>query len=169
MRIHTYGLMNMVTVGAYVQYKKEKLSTNSSTEADIFGVGDVLTQVIWFWYFLKEKGCEIRDNFFYQYNHSIIKLENNGRRSNSKIKIHTNIIYYFITGIITKKGSSLGFFPTLDMIRDYFTKALQGYQFCRFCDIILGIHEDDISSCNISGRAFLEDQNIKLGKDKEEA
>ena len=40
--------------------------------------------------------------------------------------------------------------PTLDMIGNYFTKALQGSHFCRFRNIILGIHEDEITSYNAS-------------------
>ena len=39
--------------GAYVQYIKQKLDTKRSTDADIVGVDDVLTQVIWTRYFLK--------------------------------------------------------------------------------------------------------------------
>ena len=52
--------------------------------------------------------------------------------------------------------------PTLDMIGNYFTKALQGSHFCRFRNIILGIHEDEITSYNASVRAFIEEQKIKL-------
>ena len=61
------------------------------------------------------------------------------------------------------------FCPTLDMIGDYFPKALQRYRFRRFHNIILGIHEDDIPAYNISGRALLEEQKLILKKDKEEA
>ena len=59
------------------------------------------------------------------------------------------------------------FFPTLDMVGGYFTKALQGSQFHRFCNIILGIHEDDIPAYNASGRAFFEERKLKLKKEKE--
>ena len=55
------------------------------------------------------------------------------------------------------------------MIEDYFTKALQGSQFRRFRNIVLGIYEDGITAYNASGRALLEEQKIKLKKDKEEA
>ena len=61
------------------------------------------------------------------------------------------------------------FYLTLNMIRDYFTKGLQEYQFRLFCNIIPGIHEDGIPSYNESGIALLEEKNIKLEKDKEEA
>ena len=61
------------------------------------------------------------------------------------------------------------FCPTLDIIGYYFTKELQGYQFCRFRDIILGIYEDDIPAYNASVRALFEEQKLKLKKEKEES
>ena len=47
MRIHTGGFMTIGTGGAYVQSIKHKLNTKISTEAEIVGVDDILTQVIW--------------------------------------------------------------------------------------------------------------------------
>ena len=61
------------------------------------------------------------------------------------------------------------FCQTLDMIGDYFTKELQGSKFSCFCNIILGIHEDDINFYNASGRALLEERKLKLERGKEEA
>ena len=46
MRSHTGGFITMLTGGDYVQSIKQKLNTKISTEAEIFGVDDVLTQVI---------------------------------------------------------------------------------------------------------------------------
>ena len=46
MRIPTGGFMTMVTGGSYVKYSKKYLNTKSSTEAELVGVDDVLTQVI---------------------------------------------------------------------------------------------------------------------------
>ena len=53
------------------------------------------------------------------------------------------------------------YFPTLEIIGDYLTKALQGSQFCRFRNIILGIHEDNIPTYSTSGRALL-DKKTKI-------
>ena len=61
------------------------------------------------------------------------------------------------------------FCPTLDIIRDYFTKAPQGYQFCCYRNIILGIHGDEIPSYNASVISLIEERKIKLERDKEEA
>ena len=58
------------------------------------------------------------------------------------------------------------FCPTFDMIGDYFTKALQGSQFRRLCNIVLGIHEYDIPAYNASGRYLLEELKIKFKKEK---
>ena len=43
--IHTGGFMTMGTVGAYVNYRKHKMNTKSSTGAKLVAVDDVLTQV----------------------------------------------------------------------------------------------------------------------------
>ena len=66
--------------------------------------------------------------------------------------IHINIRYYFINERIMNQEASVESCLTLDTIGDYLTKAVQGYQFCQFHNIIIGIHEDDIPSYNESGR-----------------
>ena len=53
MRSHTGGFMTMGTGGAYVQHRKHNPNTNISTESDLVGLDDVLTQVIWTQYILK--------------------------------------------------------------------------------------------------------------------
>ena len=56
MRSHTGGFMTMRTGGVYVQSIKQKLKTKSSTETELVGVDDVLTQVIWTRNFQKGTG-----------------------------------------------------------------------------------------------------------------
>ena len=68
-----------------------------------------------------------------------------------------------------KQEASVEFCPTFDIIGDYFTKALQGSQFHQSRKIVIGIHEDEIPAYNTSGRALLEEQKLKLKKEKEEA
>ena len=55
--------------------------------------------------------------------------------------------------------------PILDIIGDYSMEVLQGSQFFCFCNIILGINKYDITSFNVSGREFIEEQK----RDKVEA
>ena len=97
MRSHTGGFMTMGTGGAYVKSRKQNLNTKSSNEAKLVGVYDVLTQVIWTRYFLKEHGYVIHDNVIYQDNQSAIRLDKNGRQSIIKRTRNINIKYYFIT------------------------------------------------------------------------
>ena len=59
------------------------------------------------------------------------------------------------------------FCPTLDMIGDYFTKALQVSQFRRLRNIIFGIHEDDIPAYKASGISLFAEREIKFKKEKE--
>ena len=60
--------MTMVTGGACVKSRKQMLNTKSSTDANIVGVDDVLDQVIWTRYFLKEQAYMIHGNVIYQDN-----------------------------------------------------------------------------------------------------
>ena len=62
---------------------QKKLNTKSSNEAELVGVDNVLTQVIWNQYFLKEQGYAIHEKTIYQDKQSAIKLENKGRWSSS--------------------------------------------------------------------------------------
>ena len=80
MRIHIGGLMTMGTGRSYFQSIKQKSDTKISTEADLVGVDDVLTQVICTRYFPKEQVYNIHDNIIYKDNQSAIKLERNGRQ-----------------------------------------------------------------------------------------
>ena len=84
---------------------------NSSTEADIDGVDDVMTQVIWTRYFLKEQGINIHGNIIYQYNQSAIKLEENGRQWIRKRKRNINIRYYLLLMGSRSKRHLWNYFP----------------------------------------------------------
>ena len=63
---------------AYIQSRKEKLNSKSSTEAKTVVVDNFLTRVIWTRYFMKEQGYKIHNNVIYQDNQSVIKLLKNG-------------------------------------------------------------------------------------------
>ena len=79
MRSHTVGFHDHGNRIGLCPIKCKNLNTKSSAEAELVGVDDVSTQVIWTLYFLKEQEYDIRENVIYQFNHSTIKLRNNGR------------------------------------------------------------------------------------------
>ena len=73
MRSHTGSFMALIIGGDYVQSRK-KLNTKSLTEAELVGVYNLLTQVIWTQYFLKYQVYNIHDNVIYHDNQITIKL-----------------------------------------------------------------------------------------------
>ena len=75
----------------------------------------------------------------------------------SKWNRHINISNYLVTDSITKHESSVDFCLALELIGDYFTKSLQGSQFCSFRNIILGIREYYIPYYNTFVIELLED------------
>ena len=154
MKSHTGGVMTMGQGAAFSQSSKQKLNTRSSTEAELVGVDDVMSQVVWSNYFLEAQGYFF-DAKLHQDNQSAMKMENNGKRSSGKRTRHVNIRYYFVTDRISAGELSVEYCPTFDMIGDFATKPLQGSQFRRFRNVILGIHEDDIAQYNAEARAYL--------------
>ena len=77
-------------------------------------------------------------NIILQDNKSSVLLEVNGKASSRKRTRHLAIRYFFITDCVAKKECKTGWIPCEDMLVDYLTTLLQGSEFCRFRDIIMG-------------------------------
>ena len=139
---HTGGTMSLGRGSIYSTSSKEKLNDRSSTEAELIGINDVAGQIIWTKYFLNEQGYDIKTSTVYQDNKSAILLEENGVMSSSKRIKHINVRYYFIKDYVDKNEIHIIHCPTSDMIADYFTKPLQGAQFVKFRNMIMGVKEE---------------------------
>ena len=120
------------------QSRKQKLNTKSSTEADLVGVDDVSTIILWTKLFMEAQGYEIKKNILYQDNKSTILLENNGKRSSSKRTRAINIRYFFITDQIEKGNVTVEYCPTEQMLGDFWTKPKQGTPFQAMKKKIMG-------------------------------
>jgi hypothetical protein len=131
-RSHTGGAMSYGTGVPISISRKQKLTTKSSTEAELVGVDDVTTLILWTKLFLQAQGYNISRNVVHQDNKSAILLERNGKRSSSKRTRAINIRYFFITDQIEKDNIEIQYLPTKLMIGDYFTKPLQGKPFIYF-------------------------------------
>ena len=60
-----------------------------------------------------------------------------------------------------KRGKlSIEYCPTLEMVTDVMTKPLQGAQFQKFRNAVLGITADMIPECNKRARKYLESVNL---------
>ena len=129
---HTGGGMTYGKGIIQSQYRKQKLNTRSSTEAELVGVDDMSVMVLWTRLFMEAQGYEIKQNILYQDNKSTILLEKNGKRSSSKRTRAFNIRYFFLTDQIEKGNLSVEYCPTDQMIGDFWTKPKQGKQFQAF-------------------------------------
>jgi len=96
MQSHTGQIMSLGS-GAMYSSSKQKIKTQSSTEAEPVGVNDAMSQILWTKYFIEAQGYNVRHNIIYQDNQICILLEKNGQGSNRKRTCHSNIHYFFVT------------------------------------------------------------------------
>ena len=88
--------------------------------------------------FLEEQGYKLRNNILFQDNKSAMLLANNGILSSSKRTKHINVRYYFIKDRVKEGEINIVYCPTNWMVTNFFTKPLQGSQFIRFRDAVMG-------------------------------
>ena len=131
--VMTYGEGTVQSVSS-----KQKLNTRSSTESELVGCDDVMTKVLWTWLFMKEQGYEVKKNIIYQDNKSTILLARNGRKSAGKRSRAINIRYFFISDQCEKGHVTIEYCPTDKMWADPLTKPLQGGDFKRSADRLMG-------------------------------
>ena len=75
MKSHTSGIMSMGRGALYSASNKKKMNTKILTEAELVGVDDLMTQILWMKYFLEAQGMKVSDNVVYQDNQSAMRLE----------------------------------------------------------------------------------------------
>ena len=120
----------------YAKSAKQKVVSKSSTEAELIGLSDSASQVIWTRDFLIGQGYSIQAATIYQDNLSTMALAKNGR-SNSERSRHINIRYFFVKDRVEQGDVKIEYMPTGDMIADVLTKPLQGSLFARLRDQLL--------------------------------
>ena len=135
---HTGAVMKMGEGALQCVSKKQKLNTRSSTEAELVGVDDVMTQVLWTKLFLESIGYEVERNILFQDNKSAITLEENGRTSVGKRNRALNIRYFFVTDQVKKGNIEIQYCPSEKMVGDFMTKPVQGQKFREFRKEMLG-------------------------------
>ena len=142
LRSHTGATMTLGRGCPISLSLKQKLNTRSSTEAELVGVNDAMSVILWTRMFLESQGFPVSDNVVYQDNQSTMKLQNNGKRSSGKKTRHIDIRYYFITDNIRRKQVRVEYCPTDMMHADFFTKPLQGSLFRAHVTAIMNLDPD---------------------------
>ena len=139
MRGHTGGGLSMGRGFLMSRSAKQKLNTRSSTETELVAVDDLMPDLLWTRLFMEAQGHVVKKNTLYQDNKASILLETNGRASSGKRTKHINSRYFFVTDRVEKGDLQIKWCPTEDMIADFWTKPLQGSQFRRLRDLIMGV------------------------------
>ena len=147
MKGHTGGTMSLGHGSIYSSSTKQKLVSQSSTEAKRIGVYDILRQLVWTGNFMQAQGMNLRKVTLMQDNTSTILLENNGCASSTKQTKHIDIQYFYIKEKVDSKDVVVEYCLTKHMGADFFTKPPHGNLFKRSRSQIMGF---DPSSPNKS-------------------
>ena len=112
----------------YVKSSKQKIVSRSSTEAELIGISDAVSQILWTRSFLIAQGYNVREATVYQDNMSTITMAEKGRSTSERTR-HIHIRYFFIKDRIDAGEIKLQYLPTEEMVADILTKPLQGELF----------------------------------------
>jgi hypothetical protein len=134
---------------------KQKINSRSSTEAELIGVDDEVSKILWSKRFIEWQKFLVRLNIVCQDNTSTMKLKNKGKASSRKRTRHFDIKMFYVTDLIARDEVMVMYCPTDDMIGDYMTKPLTGAKFHKFRDLIM----------NLSGKHHREGQQECVGEE----
>jgi hypothetical protein len=130
----------------YVKSGKQKIVIRSSTESELVGISDALSQVLWTCEYLISSGINMGPALMYQDNISTIFLAKKGRSTSERSR-HIKIRYFFVRHYIENKEISIEHLPTGDMIADILTKPFHGTLFVTLCAKLTGdttTNSDDV-------------------------
>jgi hypothetical protein len=97
---------------------KQKVNSRSSTKAEIIGVDDEVSKVLWTKRFLEWQDFDVKLNIVCQDNTSSMKLEKNGKASSGKRTPHFNIKWFYVTDLIGRDEVVVKYCYTDNMIGD---------------------------------------------------
>lgn len=121
----------------FVKSSKQKIVTKSSTESELVGISDALSQIVWTREYLLSHGLTLGPAIVFQDNQSTIFLAKKGRSTSERSR-HIKIRYFFVSHYIEEKEIDLCYLPTGQMVADLLTKPLHGKMFTSMVGRILG-------------------------------
>ena len=122
----------------HVHAGKQRLNSKSSTEAELIGLSDSTSQIIWTRDFLLEQGYDVKPAKIMQDNQSCMVLANRGFSTSEKSR-HIAIRYFWVTDRIESGEVLLEYLRTEDMMADIMTKPLQGALFRKMRSLLLNL------------------------------
>ena len=139
MRGHT-GVVMTMGKGAFISMScKQKCHAHSSTEAELIGIDNAMSRIIWTMKFLEAQDFKVNDCVVYQDNKSEISLEKNGRLTAGKRTRHLDIKLFYVVDHVEKGLLRIECCPTDLMIADYGSKPLVGKKFKCFRGRIMNL------------------------------
>ena len=118
---------------------KQKINTRSSTEAELVGIDDYLSKILWWKRFIEAQGFRLNGDMVAQDNTSALRLEVNGRTSAGRRTRHLDVKYFYAFDLNKRNEITCRYCPTEDMLSDYMTKPLVGAKFKKFRSLIMNI------------------------------
>jgi hypothetical protein len=137
-RSHTGGTISLGGGSVDAKSTKQKLNSKSSTEAELIGISDYLSRLIWTRNFLIEQGySDIGPVILQQDNQSTIALAQKGFSTSDKTR-HINLRYFFIKDRVDSGEVFIVYEPTDTMLADMLTKPIVGARFYQLRTLLLG-------------------------------
>ena len=135
---HTGTLVTLGKGPIMAKSVKQKINTKSSTEAELVGLSDSVSLVIWCRNFLESQGYKMPPASVFQDNLSTIAMVKNGKPTSDRTR-HVNIRFFFVRDRETNDEIRIEYKPTKQMVADIFTKALQGDLFVQLRNELMNI------------------------------
>ena len=103
----------------------------------------MFSQILWTKYFLDEQHCDACEHRILRDNQSTKLLESNGKEIISKRTKHVNVRHLFLKDYLQDNNNKITIecCPTKEIFADLFTKPLQGYEFKKLRELIMGSDE----------------------------
>jgi hypothetical protein len=118
---------------------KQRITTMSSTEAEIVAVSDGLSQIVWTKNFLDALGWNVdKPLLLEQDNTGAIRSINQGRPDVQSQLKRVEVRYFTVTRYIENGFIEVVWVPTAKIVADVLTKPLQGSAFYTMRSVLLG-------------------------------
>ena len=121
----TGGVLSIGKGAIWFCSSKQKLVSKSSTEAELIGLSDVISQVIWTRDFLIAQGYNMGPAKVFEDNLSAMALVDKGSSTAQRTR-HIGIRFFFVKDRVDSGEIVLEHLSTTEMIADMMTKPLQG-------------------------------------------